>query len=81
MCPEVPRPRLQAGPHHHRRPLGEVGAAVEARDKARFETAFDKLTAACNQCHQAANFGFNVVKRPTAPPFTNQEFGVVKPPA
>jgi hypothetical protein len=62
-------------------PLGEVGAAVEARDKIRFETAFDKLTAACNQCHQAANFGFNVVKRPTAPPFTNQEFGVVRPPA
>jgi hypothetical protein len=60
-------------------PLGEVDAAVEARDKAHFETAFDKLTAACNQCHQAANFGFNVVKRPTAPPFTNQEFGVVKP--
>ncbi len=23
----------------------------------------------------------NVVKRPTAPPFTNQEFGVVKPQA
>lgn len=60
-------------------PLGEVDAAVEARDKARFETAFDKLTAACNQCHQAANFGFNVVKRPTAPPFSNQEFGVVRP--
>lgn len=60
-------------------PLGEVDAAVEARDKARFETAFDKLTAACNQCHQAANFGFNVVRRPTAPPFSNQEFGVVKP--
>jgi hypothetical protein len=61
-------------------PLGEVDAAVEARDKARFETSFDKLTAACNQCHQAANFGFNVVKRPTAPPFSNQEFGVVRPP-
>ncbi len=60
-------------------PLGEIDTAVEARDKSRFETAFDKLTAACNQCHQAANFGFNVVKRPTAPPFTNQEFGVVKP--
>ena len=25
-------------------PLGEVGAAVEARDKARFEIAFDKAT-------------------------------------
>jgi hypothetical protein len=62
-------------------PLGEVGAAVEARSKVRFEAAFDKLTAACNQCHQAANFGFNVVKRPTSPPFSNQEFEVVKPPA
>ncbi|HEX4963250.1 MAG TPA: hypothetical protein VF173_20635 [Thermoanaerobaculia bacterium] len=61
-------------------PLSEVGAAVEARDKARFEAAFDKLTAACNQCHQAANFGFNVVKRPTSPPFSNQEFGVIKSP-
>lgn len=60
-------------------PLGEVGAAVEARSKPRFEAAFDKLTAACNQCHQAANFGFNVVKRPTSPPFSNQEFEVAKP--
>ena len=58
--------------------LNEVGAAVQAQDKARFEVAFDKLTAACNSCHQATNFGFNVVKRPSEPPFSNQEFQVVR---
>jgi hypothetical protein len=59
-------------------PLDEVGAAVAAADKIRFEAAFDKLTAACNSCHQATNFGFNVVTRPTEPPFSNQEFRVTR---
>ena len=57
-------------------PLNAVGAAVQAQDQPRFEGAYDKLTTACNSCHQAANFGFNVVKRPTEPPFSNQEFQV-----
>jgi len=55
-------------------PLAKLRAAIEARDKQRFEAAFDALTAGCNACHQAARFGFNVVVRPTANPYTNQRF-------
>jgi hypothetical protein len=55
-------------------PLHQLDLAIQAKDKARFDDAFDELTRACNSCHQAANFGFNVVRRPTANPFTNQVF-------
>lgn len=55
-------------------PLHRLDLAIQARDEARFDVAFDELTRACNGCHRAANFGFNVVRRPTANPFTNQVF-------
>ena len=55
-------------------PLENVGAAIAAKDHASFVKAFDALTAACNSCHQAANFGFNVVQRPASNPFPNQVF-------
>ena len=55
-------------------PIQQVRGAVDASDEARFEQAFDKLTEACNSCHQAAKFGFNVVTRPTANPYSNQLF-------
>lgn len=55
-------------------PIAELRAVVERKDAAAFPTAFDALTAACNNCHQATNFGFNVVQRPTANPYPNQVF-------
>ena len=56
-------------------PIGDIEAAIKARDGKAFASAFDKLTAACNSCHEAANRGFIVVQRPTASPFLNQSFG------
>ena len=55
-------------------PIKQLGNAVEAKDSKQFAKAFDELTAACNQCHTAANFGFNVVTRPAANPYSNQNF-------
>jgi hypothetical protein len=55
-------------------PIAELRAVVDRKDAAAFPTAFDALTAACNNCHQATNFGFNVVQRPTANPYPNQVF-------
>lgn len=55
-------------------PLAEVGRAVEKRDRAGFVRAYDALTDGCNRCHQATNFGFNVVQRPTSNPYSNQVF-------
>jgi hypothetical protein len=60
-------------------PLAEVRAAAEKKDAAAFTQAYDRLTAACNNCHRATSFGFNVVGRPTANPYTNQVFQPPEP--
>lgn len=56
-------------------PIGDVETAIRARDHAKFVAAFDKLSSACNTCHQGANRPFIVVQRPAASPFPNQSFG------
>jgi hypothetical protein len=55
-------------------PLRQLKAAVEKKDAAAFGPAFDGLTAACNNCHEATNFGFNIVQTPTSNPYPNQQF-------
>ena len=55
-------------------PISQLDEAVKAKDPDRFAKAFDQLTEGCNGCHQATKFGFNVVTRPTANPYTNQVF-------
>lgn len=54
--------------------IGEVEAAIKARDPKAFTVAFDKVTAACNACHEAANRGFIVIQRPATSAFPNQSF-------
>jgi hypothetical protein len=48
--------------------------AIEAKDFKAFATGYDNLTAACNACHQGTENGFIVIKRPTQPAFTNQDY-------
>jgi hypothetical protein len=55
-------------------PLADLRKAVEQKDRSAFETAYDSLTKACNDCHQATNFGFNRVQRPASNPYPNQVF-------
>ena len=56
-------------------PIQQLRAAIQARDPEAFNRAFDAVTAGCNSCHQATNFGFNVVRRPSDPSwFGNQDF-------
>ncbi len=55
-------------------PLSDIGKAVEGKDSVKFTRAFDRLTGACNACHQAANQGFIVIKRPGISSFSNQVF-------
>jgi hypothetical protein len=59
-------------------PIAQVRKAVAAHDQAAFATAFDALTGACNACHRAAKFDFNVVTRPAANAYTNQRFEPAK---
>jgi hypothetical protein len=54
--------------------LPDLKAAIDARDSQKFATAFDKLTAACNACHQATKHEFIVIQRPTSSPYSNQSF-------
>lgn len=55
-------------------PIDDIKAAVKSRDSKAFAGAYDKLTAACNACHESANRGFIVVQRPASSPFPNQSF-------
>ena len=73
---KVPAPLTDLVPRFTGPPLAELQRAIDGKNRRAFIKAFDHLTAGCNGCHVAARFGFNVVKRPTTPPFTNQEFGV-----
>lgn len=55
-------------------PLAALDQAVKDKNQPAFIENYDKLTAACNACHQATEFGFNVVQRPSFNPFANQAF-------
>jgi hypothetical protein len=59
-------------------PLADLRQAAEKRDAAAFTAAFDTLTAQCNSCHEATNFGFNRVQRPGTNPYPNQVFEPVR---
>ena len=54
--------------------LDAVKDAIDKRDPALFNSSYLLLTSTCNNCHKAVNFGFNVVKVPDTPPFSNQAF-------
>jgi hypothetical protein len=56
------------------RPLEDLRQAVDDQAPAAFATAYDALTAACNSCHEATDFGFNHVQRPASNPYPNQVF-------
>jgi cytochrome c553 len=60
-------------------PADEVGSAIDAKDSAKFAKAFDRLTSACNSCHEAAGFGFIAIRPPRlsplqTSPFSNESF-------
>ena len=52
-------------------PIEDVEKTIKAKDRSRFAVAYDKLTAACNNCHQSTNRLFIVIQRPTGPAFPN----------
>jgi hypothetical protein len=55
-------------------PIEELENAVKARNRTTFDKAYDRLTDACNACHQASNHAFIVIRRPAGSPFPNQSF-------
>lgn len=71
---ESPVPIAAVVPEITSVPLKKLRAAIAGKRSDDFAAAFDQMTLACNSCHRATNFGFNVVKRPTANAFSNQDF-------
>jgi hypothetical protein len=69
-----PVPLTAAIPKFTAQPIAALREAIAAHDAAKFAGAFDGLTAGCNSCHGATQFAFNVVVRPRANTFTNQDF-------
>ena len=59
-------------------PIKGLEKAVETKNSVLFAKAFDQLTTACNSCHQAAGFQFIAIRKPSASPFTNQDYGLQK---
>ncbi len=54
--------------------LDSLNTSIERENPILFKSNFVLLTNTCNNCHRAVNFGFNVVKIPDRPPFSNQDF-------
>ena len=57
-----------------RPPLDEMDKAIKDKSEAGFKKAYDKVTAACNACHQATGNAFVVIKTPSGADFPDQEF-------
>jgi len=58
--------------------ITDLENAIATRDFSTFAVTFDKLTAACNSCHQAANKAYIAIRRPAQSNFSNQEFSPPK---
>ncbi|HMA30116.1 MAG TPA: hypothetical protein VKS23_09645 [Thermoanaerobaculia bacterium] len=61
-------------------PMSDLRAAIKAKDETAFAKGFDALSTGCNSCHQATNFGFAVITRPSSNPYSNQSFKPERPP-
>jgi hypothetical protein len=71
---EVPVSLAEVTPIFTTKPVAALRSAISKQSRTEFTEAFDSLTKACNACHQATEYGFNVVTTPTANWFTNQDF-------
>ena len=52
----------------------DLDKAISAKDTARFASAFGKLTAACNNCHEVTGFGFIKIREPRLSPIETSPF-------
>jgi hypothetical protein len=55
-------------------PADEVHSAIQAKDRTKFDRAFEKLTSACNDCHKALDLGFINMRVPRISPMMTSPF-------
>jgi hypothetical protein len=70
---ETTRPEVKSIPIIYP-PLDSLQNSIDTKDLAAFKKNFKFLTNTCNTCHTDNHYEFNVIKIPSAPPVTNQEF-------
>jgi hypothetical protein len=58
--------------------MRDIRRAISEKSNSLFESAFTRITASCNLCHEAAGVGFIVVRVPTSSPFSNQKLDPVR---
>lgn len=58
--------------------MDSLSNSIAQKNKEMFQRNYTNLTNSCNTCHQATNFGYNVVIIPKNPPFSNQDFQLKK---
>ena len=52
-----------------------LSEATKAKNEAKFDQAFDEMSAGCNRCHVAADRAFILIRRPSYPSaFSNQQY-------
>ena len=52
--------------------MDELDAAIKARSGPKFDAAFTKVTAGCNNCHQGLEHAFVVIREPKTSPYVDQ---------
>jgi cytochrome c553 len=52
----------------------DLDKAINAKDAASFTRAYNKLTAACNACHETTGFGFIRIREPRLSPIETSPF-------
>jgi hypothetical protein len=55
-------------------PLSDLDQAIRDRSVANFGKAYERVTAACDSCHQATGNGFVVIRTPSGADFPDQDF-------
>ena len=54
--------------------IADLEKAIATKNFKKFAAGYDKLTAACNSCHEGTEMKMVVIQRPTRPAFFNQDF-------
>jgi hypothetical protein len=54
--------------------MDSISNSIQQKNQKAFQKDYINLTNSCNTCHQETKHGYNVIKIPETPPFSNQDF-------
>ena len=56
--------------------VAKLSESIKRKSSTEFEKSYDETLSACNGCHTESGHKFVRIVRPTAPPVTNQQWGM-----